>query len=335
MLTGALSYFFLPERFLYDAVTITQDLYNEKGWVGSYPVTMSFYAYSLLGRLHFSLVALIQLPILLFIIYKIGIADSFSHPTLKNVVVYVSLFLLAFFISMPSKEFITFSFLSLIPFLFKRKKYNIKMTVFLSFLIFIFFGVWFRPYFVFIPILALVMHGLGFIKIKNKIALNILGGLLVAVFLSLSYGVVHGQFLSESTREELNLFRAQSEDANSMITSPVSTSSWYGEAVGIFYGFFTVNFPLNGLRHIFKPQIVAFIFWQLLLFGFLIYYFKNCLAHKEKYKYEIWIFYFVFSYFIIQGIFEPDLGSAVRHKIGFFPLIYYALYYDYFRLKIQ
>ena len=335
VITGVLSYFFLPERFFYDALTITQDFYNEKGWLGSYPLTMSFYEYTLLGKLPFSVVALIQLPILLYIIYKLGIPDTFARPTLKNSLVYISLLLLAFFISMPSKEFITFSYLALIPFLFKNKKFSLPKTVLLSFLIFVVFGLWFRIYFVFIPVLALTMHLLSYIRIKNKIVLNITGALLVAVFLSLSYGLVKGQFLTESTREELNLFRSQSEDANSMITSPVPATTWYGEVVSIFYGFFTVNFPLNGLRHIFKPQIIAFILWQLVLFGFLLYYFKLCISRKSEYKYEIWMFYFVFAYFIIQGIFEPDLGSAVRHKMGYFPLIYFALYYDHFKRSIQ
>ena len=33
---------------------------------------------------------------------------------------------------------------------------------------------------------------------------------------------------------------------------------------------------------------------------------------------------------MVQGVFEPDLGTSIRHKIGFLPLIYFALYYDRF-----
>jgi hypothetical protein len=28
----------------------------------------------------------------------------------------------------------------------------------------------------------------------------------------------------------------------------------------------------------------------------------------------------LFSYFIVQGVFEPDLGTAIRHKIGVFSI---------------
>ena len=52
-------------------------------------------------------------------------------------------------------------------------------------------------------------------------------------------------------------------------------------------------------------------------------------------NYELWLFYMLFSYFVVQGVFEPDLGSAVRHKIGILPLIYYLLYYEDFRKKLS
>ncbi len=120
-----------------------------------------------------------------------------------------------------------------------------------------------------------------------------------------------------------------------MIVSPVKTDTWYGETVGIVYGFFTVNVPLNGLKHIFSPQIIVFIIWQILLFYILFVRFSKCLKDRKKYRYELWILLILFSYFIVQGVFEPDLGTAIRHKIGIFPLIYFALYYEHFRKELQ
>jgi cell division protein FtsW (lipid II flippase) len=83
-----------------------------------------------------------------------------------------------------------------------------------------------------------------------------------------------------------------------------------------------------------SPQIISFIIWQLLLFYILLVRLARCLKEKKNNKDELWILLILFSYFIVQGLFEPDLGSAVRHKIGVFPIIYYALYYDYFRKNI-
>jgi hypothetical protein len=41
-------------------------------------------------------------------------------------------------------------------------------------------------------------------------------------------------------------------------------------------------------------------------------------------------YYFVFLFYR-QGVFEPDLGTAIRHKIGF--SFNFALYYENFREK--
>ena len=321
----------LPERFMYDAITIVTDKYNEIGLVGSYPFSMWFYKYTGLGALPFPLVALIQMPILLYVLYRLGVPDRFYYLDLKNLMAYISLIILGIFVSMPSKEFINFLVMALIPFMLSRKRYSRNTLVVLAMLIFIGFGAWFRPYYVLIPILSFAMFLIAKIKIKNKHFALILIGIAVAICMSLSYGVVKGQFLSQNTREHLNDERTRADDANSMITSPLSADTWYGEGFGISYGFFSVNLPLNGLRFLLKPQIIAFVLWQLILFILLFIYFGNCLKKKNYYKYEIWAFYFLFSYFIVQGVFEPDLGSAMRHKMGMFPIIYFALYYDYFR----
>ncbi|MNG07943.1 hypothetical protein D3C87_1495920 [compost metagenome] len=133
----------------------------------------------------------------------------------------------------------------------------------------------------------------------------------------------------------VNSTRLVSGDANSIITSPVKTDTWYGETISVFYGFFTVNLPLNGLKHILSPQIIVFVIWQLLLFYILLVRFSKCLKERKKYRYELLIMFILFSFFILQGVFEPDLGSAIRHKIGIFPLIYFALYYEHFRKELQ
>jgi len=332
---GALSIFFLPERFFYDAITISKDFYNEKGWIGSYPFSMKFYHITGLNRIHFSIVALIQLPILFYILYRLGLPKRFYILTVRNILVYISFLMIAIFISMPSKEFITFIILSIIPFLFKRKKLPLWKTVALSFLILILFGIWFRAYFILLIPIAIIMHLISFIKFRNRIATVVFSGLLIAIFMSLSYGVVKGEFLSQSTREELNERRIGEDASNSIILSPIATDTFHGEAFGIVYGFFSVNVPVNGLKFILSPQILAFVIWQLFLIVCLLLNFRTTLDNRKKYRYEIWIFYFVFGYFIIQGVFEPDLGSAIRHKMGIFPLIYFALYYDYFRRQVQ
>lgn len=329
-LVGIFCSFILPSKFYNDAEIIVNDPYNQIGFLGGYEFSILFYHYTLMNKLPYFLVAVIQVPILFYILYKIGIPSNFTQLTIQNILVYISFFLIGLFICIPSKEFINFSYLAIIVFLFKSKKYSLKKTILIAFFLFIIIAVVFRPYYVFIPIFSIAMYFLTYIKSKSKTLNMILIGLFAAVFLSLAHGLVKGEYISESTREMHNFDRLGSEDAQSMIQSPISTDTWYGETFGIVYGYISVNVPITGFKHFLKPQVIAFIAWQTLLFFILYKRFEYSVINRKTLNYEMWIFFFIFSYFMVQGLFEPDLGSAIRHKIGIFPFIYFALYYDKF-----
>ncbi|MDG2433123.1 hypothetical protein [Flavobacterium sp.] len=335
LIVALLAFYVLPKKFFYDAMLIAYDKGNEIGFLGSYPLTILFYKITYLRYLSFPIVALIQYPILIYVLYKVGIPKNFNLLTIKNLLVYLGFFMIAVFMSMPSKEFITYLYLALIVFIYKSDRFSFKKSVVYSMLLLLLFGAFYRPYFLLIPIISIGMYGLRYVQFKNKTMMTLFYGLCIAFFLSLSYGLVKGQYLSESSREVVNLDRLNSQDANSIIVSPIKPDSWYGEAIGIAYGFFTVNVPVNGLKHVLSPQILAFVIWQLLLFSLLLVRFSNCLKSRRKENYELWLLLILFSYFIVQGVFEPDLGTAIRHKIGVFPLIYFALYYDNFREKLR
>lgn len=113
--------FVLPKRFYYDAAIIAYDKGNEIGYFGSYPLTILFYKITGLRYLPFTLIALIQFPVLMGILYKIGIPSTFEKVTIKNVLVYLAFTMIAIFMSMPSKEFVTFLYLSAIVFFISKK----------------------------------------------------------------------------------------------------------------------------------------------------------------------------------------------------------------------
>jgi len=324
----------LPARFFFDANTIVNGVVQE-GLLGSYEFATLFYKVTGMAYMPFSLVALIQFPVLMYILYKIGVPDDFHIFNIKNLIVYLAILIMAVFIAMPSKEFITFVYVAVIVYIFKNKKLRFYPSLLLSGFLLVFFGIFFRPYFMLIPIVGLGMYAITFVKLKNKNVVTFVYGFLIIIFISFSYGLIKGEFLTEGTRGMVNANRANTDASNSVIISPVEADTWYGEIFSIFYGFFSVNLPINGFKHIFSPQIIAFIIWQLLLFWILFVRFTWALQNRDKYKYELWALLLIFSYFIVQGVFEPDLGSAVKHKIGVFPLIYYALYYENSRSDVQ
>ena len=335
LIVASLAFFILPPKFFYDAAIIAYDRGNEIGYFGSYPLSILLYKISGLRYLPFPVIALIQFPVLMYILYKIGIPEHFERLNVKNLLVYMGILMIAVFVSMPSKEFITFLYLSPIVFMCRNQEISLKKTILYSILLLLIFGALFRPYYLLIPVIGGGMYLISLLSFKNKTVTTIFYGLLIAVFLSFSHGILKGKYLSEISREVVNNDRVGSADANSIIISPVEADTWYGETIGIFYGFFTVNIPLNGLKHIFSPQIIIFIIWQLLLFYILLVRFAKCLIDRKAYAKELLVLLIIFAFFIVQGVFEPDLGTAVRHKMGIFPLIYFALYYESFRKKLQ
>jgi hypothetical protein len=327
-LLGGLSLYFLPEHFFHDALLIVGDPYGEIGWKGSYPLSMTFYKLTGLRNLNFSIVALIQLPIILFTLYKLGIPESFGKPYLRNTVMFIGILMLAFFISYPSKEFINILYLYLISVVLVSKR-TLFFKILVSSLLLVVFAAFFRPYYLIIPLIAISLYIFSFIKFQNKVVSILFSSIIVACFISLSYGALKGEFMSEGSRQKHNKYRLSigEENADTMILSPVDSSTAIGETFGIFYGFFTVNLPFNGIKFFYKPQLIAFLIWQFSLSVLLLVYYKRVLKNKTL-SHEQWIFHLVFAYFIAQGIFEPDLGSAIRHKIGILPWIWLAVYYD-------
>jgi hypothetical protein len=291
-----------------------------------------FYQLTGLNKLPFFLVALIQFPLTMYIIYKIGLPERFHIINTKNVIVYISILLLGMYMSMHTKEFINFIYVALIVYILQKSKYSLLKKVLMSFGLFFFFGFFFRPYYALIPIISLGMYFFTFIKLKNKTISIVIYSIMIAVFISLSHGLVKGKFISESTREEVNF--GKTKDIDTAVVSPVENHTWYGELITVFYSYFTVNIPFEAFKFIKKPQVVAFIIWQLVLYYILLKLFSYTIKNKDKDKLKLWVFLFLFSYFVVQGLFEPELGSANRHRIGVLPLIYFALYYDTLRKKI-
>ena len=326
------SSYFLPEKYLYDAILIYNDPFTEKGLIGSYPVSMWFYSFFKLNKLSFSTIGFIQVLIIFILFYIQGVPKKFEKLYLSNTLSWASLIVISVYISIPSKEFINILFAFLIVF-FLRKKLNNNFThIALVLLLIILFGLWFRPYYGLIPFLAITSFVISKIKSKYKPVNIITASLLIAIFMSLSYGVVQGEYMSQGSREALNQKRINEPDSQTLIFSPIKTNSAFGESIGILYGYFSVNIPFEGLKFINKPHVILFVIWQLLLFLILFINYNRCLNQcRDNYNSKIWLFHIIFSYFIIQGIFEPDLGSSIRHKLGILPLIYEAMFYN--RLK--
>lgn len=329
ILIGIVSSFLLPAKFFFDAQIIVEDPFNEIGWFGgSYPFTISFYHLFGLHKLPYFLVALLQLPILCYLLNKIGVPKDFHLLTIRNVFLYVSFILLGVFMGQPSKEFLSFVIIACIVFIIQSKKIGLDVKVVSILLIFLVTGALFRPYYLLMPFLICGMWFIGIASDRRFTGLKmIVTGVVILFCFSFFYYFLKGHFMSEVYREQINDLRRGEDYAQSMISSPLRPLTFITEIFSISYGIISVNLPILNLKLLLKPQICAFVVWQLLLIWYLLKACFNPFRQLSKYKKEVFVLLLCISFFLIQGIFEPDLGSAIRHKIGFFPLLYYIIIY--------
>ena len=327
--TGAFAHLFLPEKYYYDAVLIATDPYNQKGLINSYPVAMLFYDTLFLNKLPYSIISILQLTIIFWFFYKLSVPKNFTKLYLSNILIWSALIALSIYISMPSKEFINILFIFFIAFIFKSTRFKPKIKVYIILVLFGLFGLWYRIYFIMLPVLAVVSFLIFKLKIRKKITTSIIASILAAIFISSIYENVSGKYMSEGTREALNEKRMGRQDSQTLILSPINTNNLLGEATGIIYGYITVNLPFESLIKFYKkPQVILFSTWQIFLFYVLIIQFNKARnASTSVYDERLWLFHIIFSYLVIQGVFEPDLGSSIRHKFGILPIIYQAVFY--------
>lgn len=334
LITAICSSYVLPKKYFSDALTIIHNPWNLKGIVGSFQLSIFFYSVTGMRWMPFPMVAILQYPIIIYILVKMGIPSNFDKIRVNNCLMYFAFFLLGIYISMQTKEFITFLFCTLIVLICKMKNHIITNRIIVCILLII-FSLVFRSYYFLVLIITLLFSVLHLIRITNNVYILFLYGLLLIILISLAYGYVKGDYMSYQTRTELNQVRLDDpkirEEAKSVIMSPVSSDTWYGEAVSILYGFMVVNIPFNSIFSL-APQVVVFAIWQIFLFCCLSLRFKKRLKLKKSDNIR-WIYYIVFSFFIVQGLFEPDLGSSIRHKAGIFPLIYFILFDDVYKSK--
>lgn len=334
LLLGITSSLYLPEKFFYDSKMILEIPYVFDNWFkGSYPFTANFYHTLGFSLLPLSWIGFLQITILFFLVLLVIKPKEFTLNKIENVVIVSNVFLLGIFLGQPSKEFIAFIVMFLLLLIIKRESISLLYRCIVSCIILMITAVLFRPYYVFLPFLVFGMYLTLFLFKKNKFLWIVLSGVGMLIVVSLILYGIKGEYLTELYREQINDARRGAEYSNSIITSPLRPITFLNEIFSIVYGIVSVNVPIEGFKHILKPQIVVFVIWQLLFFYFFSKKMIVVIKNKTMESKELLICLFLFSYFILQGVFEPDLGSAVRHKIGVIPFILYIYFYEESSIK--
>lgn len=186
-------------------------------------------------------------------------------------------------------------------------------------------AVWFRPYWGlliavyvvarFVPPAGIAVKGQR-ISYKNPICFVVLMALA-----SIAFSVVIGAYTGDGGdhfRSSVNQWRANDGSTTTLIPAYVHTSPLIGGILNnlITTVFLVVPLPLLGLM---KPYYIAsallFMFlWSGLFIGY----------YKLRESHHVWAmraFAIMTGFLVVQGVFEPDYGSALRHLVPLVPLL--------------
>lgn len=291
----------LPNNFFSDSMTI-RSLIGSNNIIfnpsDSYASTASFY--KLIGfrpnTPHF-FESLLSTVILSFFLYLLVRKEHFLVLSLTNfaTLCITILFYLCFF-SVISKDLIAFT-LILIAFYFYRSPQF--FVLFLSSIII--YGLLFRIYWLLIIPLVFViyylMNGQHYIFIIIYI-------MIFVVIISYIYYRLNGTYISFLRYETHTVL-----SANTNINNLFPGTNLFYDVLNSLNTFGNLIIPLDGLG---SSAEIAYYVWTY----YVLYLCFDSIKHDNNHNNNLVVACFV-SFLVIQGLFEPDMGSALRHQLIF------------------
>lgn len=183
-------------------------------------------------------------------------------------------------------------------------KYNL-----ISILLMLLYGFFVREYWLLIALLFVFNHII--LKKNNKILKVILLNFLMITILSFLHILMFGELLT-SYRYEVNEYRMYAGEVNTILLNPYNAVNVISDLGNFIYGFTNLILPIDGIS---STNELAYYVWILLLTFISI---KK--LRKANFNDTIVPLSLLISFICVQSIFEPDMGSVLKHQIGLFPL---------------
>jgi hypothetical protein len=234
------------------------------------------------------------------------------------IVVIFLMFLMMTFMTMISKDLLLFLLTStFLWFVGKGKK-----TLIFWCLLVVLYAIFFRAYWVIIVFYFLLIHYA--INYKVKYVYILISAPVLLFILSILFSVILGVDL-DHFRMEVNEHRLTGlhEDSRTMILPYVYGGGLIISWLNAFVTWIFLMFPiplimLKSPYYVINAMFIMFIFMGLLRA-------LKIISKNEVDNKIIASFSLVYSFSVIQSIFEPDYGSFLRHLAPIFPLIVFVL----------
>ena len=231
---------------------------------------------------------------LLIFVFKIDFRN------LRNILSIICItFFFSIYFSVLSKDLICFLFL-FIPFCRINKTDFLKYFVFFSFV----YGLFIRSYWILFVIFFFFLN-----YVCKKVKWKILGTGFLYISISFLYVKIKGDYISKLRADTHSVL-----NANTNIDNIFIPNNLFHDLLNNLYVFLNLIFPANGIGS--KNEIFYYIF----IYFFIILLFKYYNLFNDRKYFNI-----LFSFLIIQSLFEPDMGSALRHQSVFYFYIFLFL----------
>ncbi|MGG3271376.1 hypothetical protein ABEP16_20920 [Priestia aryabhattai] len=310
----------LPSKYFIDSQTIRE--YYTIATSANFDITGGFYYtalfYKILGFQHLN--SSIMEGLLNYLIYIACIVSIFKYINFNFSKIGVILFVLwntlaAVYLGQLTKEIIL---LIVITFQLRSIIKNKKMSIFISFLLLGLYAYFFRTYWFLIIFLACVLYIVFRINKsfnKRTKGLIILSSMLVIVLILNSTGT----YITDS-RTQVN----EIIDSNTQINNLLVNTSFITDILNWCCAWLILIFPVP---LIFKGGVQHFLFFILdvMTVGTLILNMRNKALINSKQKSVLWSLSLIISFSLVQGAFEPDYGSYVKHQVILIPLYFYTI----------
>ncbi|MDA7802562.1 hypothetical protein N9K08_03910 [Gammaproteobacteria bacterium] len=239
------------------------------------------------------------------------------------IILFLFLLFSSVFLQQYSKDFfVLFITISMMVFGLKNK---LGLTLFL--VIAFIYAIYFRLYWVLIIALFLGFNSLYFLfKVKATTKNLVFFSIIFILMLSIAFELILDLSLSHY-RQIINISRIGDVNANSIILPFIPLGNFFLEWINSIITLISFGLPLPLLKVGGVQHIASFLALVLISSSF----FKNLkFALLDRAGKQAVLF--VFSFLIIQSIFEPDYSSFLRHLTPIIPLI---LEIHYIALKIK
>jgi hypothetical protein len=328
--------FLLPAKYYSDGNHIQQLIIELANASGSFQNTA--YIYRLFGfEFLFSdwLVGIIIFSFSLTIIAYFIRKYSIKWDSLPLILLLIWTIPIAIFLGQYSKEFIALIVTGSLLYLGSTKR-----GLLLGLALVVLYATFFRIYW----FLILAFFMVHWVLIRNQVSFfrYIILFLLAAIVIFYAGNYMTDQYFSDA-RFRINMYREGSPNAVTMLSNLLVNTSPITDIINTFYGWFMLLIPIHlfktgGIHHIIFAifqfiNVILFIsavkailrYWKIAWFT---------LNRQIMMRVQVAIAWCL-SFTFVEGMFEPDFGSFLKHELVILPMFFMVIMYRYSYLRLK